>query len=323
MGLTVKPALGMDNEGVSGQIVLIQMTIEVEPADMLLFAEVLRSGSFTGAAARLGLTKQTVSARIARLEGALGVRLIERTTRRLRATEEGALYQERCAAIARQIREANEEVSSRQAEPTGLLRVSAPYLYGRRFLSPVIARYARLYPGAQLEVALGDRRVDLLEEGFDLAIRINPEEDSSLSARRVGESRVSYVASPALLRRAGSRRPERVLQLPCVGTRASETWELGGQRHRIAPRVVVNDLELACDAVVAGAGVARLPGLVCGGLLAEGRLQEVWPEEGRPVAVYAVFPSRKHLSAKVRAFIDLLSTEVEGPLPGARPRGQR
>ncbi|MFY1830695.1 LysR family transcriptional regulator, partial [Myxococcus fulvus] len=176
----------------------------IPPADMLLFVSVVRAESFTRAAHQLGITKQSVSERIRNLEERLGVRLLERTTRRLRVTGAGATYYERCAAIAAQIEEANSEVRQRQLEPTGLLRVSTPMLYGRRYLTPVVAKYLALHPQARVELVLADRRVDLVEEGFDVALHIGPLDDSSLVARKLGEGAVRYVASPRFLAKHGT-----------------------------------------------------------------------------------------------------------------------
>ncbi|MBS2016359.1 MAG: LysR family transcriptional regulator, partial [Deltaproteobacteria bacterium] len=142
------------------------------PTDMILFAAIVREGSFTGGARLLGITKQSASERLAKLEAQLGVRLLERTTRRLRPTDAGASYYERCSAIAAQVEEANREVQQQQLEPAGLLRVSAPVLYGRRYLAPVVTSYAARFPKVRIEILLADRRVDLVEEGLDLAIRI-------------------------------------------------------------------------------------------------------------------------------------------------------
>ena len=200
----------------------------ISPADMLLFAAVVREGSFTRAARQLGITKQTASERIAKLEAGLGVRLLERTTRRLRATDAGTGYYERCALIAAQIDEANSEVQQRQAEPVGRLRVSAPVLYGRRFLAPLIADFLARYPRTRVEVVLSDRRVDLIEEGLDLAIRIGALDDSTLAARKLGEAHVYYVASPRFLAAHGAPTAAGLRGVRCIGMRAIETWKVDG-----------------------------------------------------------------------------------------------
>lgn len=288
----------------------------ISPADMVLFATVVREGSFTRAAARLGITKQTVSERVAKLEAEASVRLLERTTRKLRPTDAGDAYAQRCALIAAQIEEANAELSRRHSEPVGLLRVSTPVLYGRRFLSPVIGAYLGRFPDVRVEVVLADRRVDLVEEGFDLAIRVGALDDSSLAAKKLGEGHVYYVASPRFLARHGRPKPAQLRATRCVGTRRHETWEVGGLTTKVEPVLVVNDLEVACDAAIAGVGVARLPSLVCGDAVREGRLVLLFgsaPAMLRPV--YAVFPSRMYLPAKVRLFVEALEENVEPMRP--------
>jgi DNA-binding transcriptional LysR family regulator len=280
----------------------------ISSADMLLFAVVVREGTFTRAAQRLGLTKQTVSERIGNLEGKLGVRLLERTTRRLRLTDAGATYAERCAEIAARVEEANREVQRLQAEPVGLLRVSSPVLYGRRYLAPVISDFMTRYPQVRVDVVLADRRVNLVEEGFDLAIRVGALDDSSLTVRKLGGGSVYYVASPGFLKRNGPPTFGALRQNRCLGMRSVETWELGGKQEKIEPWLVVNDLEILCEAAVAGVGIARLPTLVCQQAVRERRLELLF---GRKPAmtqdVSAVFPSRQHLPQKVRLFIEALA----------------
>jgi DNA-binding transcriptional LysR family regulator len=288
----------------------------ISPADMLLFAAVVREGSFTRAARQLGITKQTASERIARLEEQLGVRLLERTTRRLRVTDSGARYHERCAAIAAQIEEANTEVQEWQAEPVGLLRVSAPVLYGRRFLAPVVADFLARYPRVRVEVLLSDRRVSLVEEGFDLAIRIGALDDSSLAAKKLGDGHVYFAASPAFLAGQEALSPADLRSTRTIGTRPFETWEIAGDRWKIEPVLVVNDLEIARDAAISGLGVARLPSLACRDAVLDGRLRVLFgPEPASSPSVFAVYPSRRYLPPKVRLFIDALAATVEPMLP--------
>lgn len=288
----------------------------ISPADMLLFATVVREGSFTRAALRMGITKQTVSERIAKLEAQASVRLLERTTRRLRPTDAGAAYAERCALIAAQVDEANAELSQRHPEPVGLLRVSTPVLYGRRFISPVVSDYLGRFPNIRVEVVLADRRVRLIEEGFDLAIRVGNLDDSSLTAKKLGEGYMYYVASPRFVAKHGLPKPTELRATRCVGTSRFETWDAGGVTSKIEPVLVVNDLEVACDAAIAGVGVARLPSLVCRDAVRDGRLQVLFGSESallRPV--YAVYPSRAYLPAKVRLFVDALCALVDPMLP--------
>jgi DNA-binding transcriptional LysR family regulator len=292
------------------------------PADLLLFAAVVREGSFTRAARQLGVTKQSASARVAKLERRLGVRLLERTTRRLRVTEAGGRYYERCSAIAALLDEADREVQQLQVEPSGLLRLSAPVLYGRRYLAPVVASYLARHPSVRVEVVLADRRVHLVEEGIDLAIRIGELDDSSLTARKLGEGHVYLVASPAFLAACGPLDAIALRRARCIATRLGEVWPVGDAAVRIDPALVVNDLEVACEAAIAGVGIARVPSIVCRGPVAAGQLCVVLPEhppQRRPV--YAVLPSRRYVAAKVRVFLESLAAIVEpmAPLPPPAP----
>lgn len=299
----------------------------IAPADMVLFAAVVREGSFTRAALRLGITKQTVSERIAKLEAAAKVRLLERTTRRLRPTDAGAAYALRCAQIAAQIDEANAELSQRHAEPVGLLRISAPVLYGRRFLARVVGDYMQRFPQVRVELVLADRRVNLVEEGFDLAIRIGAMDDSNLTVKKLGDGYMYYVASPRFIREHGAPKPAALRTTRCVGLARYETWSVGGVVAKVEPVLVVNDLEVACDAAIAGVGVARLPSLVCRDAVHAGRLELVLGAEPALPPVYAVYPSRAYLPAKVKTFVEALAANVEPMLPvdvgAARPRRPR
>ncbi|WNG31637.1 LysR family transcriptional regulator [Cystobacter fuscus] len=284
----------------------------ISPADMVLFAAVVREGSFTRAARQLGITKQTASERIGKLEEQLGVRLLERTTRRLRMTESGTTYYDRCAAIAAQIDEANNEVQRRQAEPIGLLRVASPMLYGRRYLAPVVADFLSRYPKASVELVLADRRVDLIEEGLDLAIRIGTIDDSSLVARKLGEGPLYFVASPGYLSKHGMPSAKELRSARCIGFSPFETWEAENVKTRIDPVLTVNDLEVACEAAIAGVGIARVPEILCREAIQDGRLKILFgPRPAMLRTLYAVYPSRQNLPSKVRLFVDALATLTE------------
>jgi DNA-binding transcriptional LysR family regulator len=286
--------------------------MEPEPADMLVFAAVVREGGLTAAARALGTTKQRVSQRLASLETALGVRLLERTTRAVRPTEAGAAYFQHCEAIAARIREANEGVRAAQEQATGRLRVSAPTLLGRRLLAPVVTAYLQAHPRVTLELSLADRRVDLLQEGFDLAIRVGDLDDSSLRSRALGVAEAVFVASPGLL--AGKAPPTAadVHEWPWLGMHDGERWQLRDRRVQGRQVLVVNDLELLCAAAISGLGLARLPRMVCDDALADGRLVRVLADDAPPrTPIHAVFPSRAYLPARVRLFLDLLAAHLQ------------
>lgn len=295
----------------------------ISPADMVLFAAVVREGSFSQAARALGITKQTTSERIAKLEKQLGVRLLERTTRSLRITGAGAEYYDRCSAIATQIDEANREVQQRQAEPVGLIRVSSPPLYGRRYLAPVVSKFLLRYPKARVELVLAERRINLIEEGLDLAIHIGPLDDSSLVSRKLGEGPMHCVASPAFIAKHGVPKSGELHAARCVGLSPFETWQVGAEKARLEPVLMVNDHELACEAAVAGVGIARVPAMVCREAVMRGKLKVLFADSPPMVRVVSViYPSRVHLPAKVRLFIEALTTLVKPmlPLPASRRR---
>ncbi len=284
----------------------------VSSSDMSLYVELLRAGSFTRAARKLGITKQTLSQHIANLEKALGVRLLERTTRQMRATEIGAAFGERCSAIAALIEQATAEAQRGQVQPIGLLRLSAPVLYGRRFLMPTVSAFARRYPQTRVDVVLSDRHVNLIEEGFDLAIRVGALDDSSLVAHKLGQGMVFCVAAPGFLAEQTVLRPQDLGNVRCVGTRTVESWLIGAESVKVEPAVMVNDLEAACEAAVEGAGVARLPLIICRNEIANGRLTILFgPEPAARRNIYVLYPSRDNLPSKVRLFIEMLEPLVE------------
>ena len=308
----MRPRRCPDNAAPGELIVRLGLTVMISPADMVLFAAVVREESFTRAARQLGITKQTISERISKLEERLGVRLLERTTRRLRVTGAGATYYERCAAIAAQIDEANSEVRQRQVEPVGLLRVSSPMLYGRRYLTPVVSEYLARHPQVQVELVLTDRRLDLIEAGLDVAIHIGPLDDSSLMVRKLGESPAHFVASPRFLAKYGTPSARELRSARCIGFSAFETWEAEGVKSRIDPVLTVNDLELACEAAIAGVGIARVPAILCRDAVLDGRLKVLFgPKPAMQRAIHVVYPSRLNLPAKVRLFVDALAALTE------------
>lgn len=283
---------------------------------MLVFAAVVRAGTFTAAATELGMTKQAVSDRVFRLEHALEVRLLERTTRRLRPTDAGSAYFERCQAIATQIEEANDIARQRHSEPAGRLRVASPTLYGRRFLSPVVAAYLARYPRMQVEITLTNRPVDLIADGFDLAVQIGRLKDSSFTARRLDDGYLYFVASPSYLRAAGTPVAADLPDARCLGFGPAEDWRIDDLKVRVNPVAAINDLEALCDLAIAGVGIARLPGLVCQDAIRDGRLVRLFPDARVPVRpVWALYPSRAFLAAKVERFLDALGTLVTPMAP--------
>ncbi|MFM2247616.1 MAG: hypothetical protein RL071_3690 [Pseudomonadota bacterium] len=294
-----------------------------DPADMLLLCAVVREGGLSAAGRALGLTRQRVSQRLARLEAALGARLLERTTRQVRLTEVGLEVHRRGEAIEAQLREAAAAVQAAQQQVVGRLRVSAPTLLGRRVLTPLVSRFLLAHPAVALTLTLADRRVNLIADEIDLAIRVGALDDSSFAARKIGEAQTIFVASPGLLAGRPPPSPATLGAWPRLVMREGERWDLPGAPLRAEARLVVNDLELLCAAAVAGLGLARLPLLACGPALQSGALVQLFDgAEGARAPIHALFPSRSLLPLRVRLFIDLLVEHLAAAeVPGLRAVG--
>jgi len=293
---------------------------------MLVFSKVVQAGSLTAAARELGVSTAVVSRTLAALEARLGVRLVNRTTRSLHLTDEGADYYETCQRILTEIEEADAAVSARRVEPQGLLRVALPASFGHNHIAPLIPRFAERYPKIELALSLSDRAVNVIEEGFDLAIRIAELKDSSLAARKLAPNRRVVCASPAYLRQHGEpRTPQDLAQHNCL----IATWEQGmamtweykspvGKRGsvRVTGRYACDNWEVLREWAVAGLGVALKSTWDVRKHLEDGSLVPLLPgyEFGTEVGIYAVYPHRRHLPAKTRVFIDFLA-ESFGPEP--------
>jgi len=283
--------------------------------DVLTFARVVRAGSFTAAARELGVQKSSVSRRVSALEEHLGARLLQRTTRALRLTDEGRVFYDHCQRALAELQDAEEALGGMGARPRGLLRITAPLSFG--FLGPIVAAFLQRWPEVEIELVCTDRVVDLVEEGFDVAIRAGKLPDSSLIARRVGSLPRFLVASPSYLRRRRTpRTPADLAAHDCVsfGARRSP-WLLQSEGASIevavASRLLVNDYDLLRQTIVAGLGIGLLPEPDCVQPLADGRLKRVLPAwTGVETPIHAVYPSLRHLSSKVKAFIDHLQVEM-------------
>jgi DNA-binding transcriptional LysR family regulator len=292
--------------------------------DMAAFVRVVEARTFTQAAERLGWSKSVVSRRIAELEERLDVRLLNRSTRRLSLTEAGQAFYERCARILADVDETEQAVSSLHAAPRGLLRVNAPMTFGMLHLAPAISAFLERYPEMEIDLALNDRFVDLIDEGFDLALRIGDLPDSSLVARKLAPCRRVICAGPDYLSRRGEPRDPAALAgydaLLYSNLANAETWRLtdrAGREHtvRVKSRLRVNNGDVLREAAAAGLGLALLPTFIVADAIADGRLKPVLCDyRPPPTAVHAVYPHNRHLSTKVRAFVDFLA-ERFGPPP--------
>ena len=291
--------------------------------EMAVFARVVGAGSLSAAARELGLSPALVSRRLAALESRLGVRLINRTTRSLHLTDDGATYYEACARVLADIEEADATVSAGRVEPRGALRVALPASFGLQHIAPLVPRFAERYPQIQLALSLSDRTVNLIEEGFDLAVRIAHLEDSSLTARRLAPNRRVVCASPAYLERHGApQTPQELTRHNCLTTTDfAMNWDYKGPDGkpgsvRVTGRYACDSWEVLREWARAGLGVALKSTWDVHRLLADGSLVEVCPGYTfhSDVAIYAVYPSRRFLPAKTRVFIEFLA-ESFGPDP--------
>lgn len=291
---------------------------------MAVFARVIEAESFSSAARELGLSKSAVSKQIARLEDELGVRLLNRTTRRLSLTEAGTAFYEGCRRVVAEAEAAELAVTQLAAAPRGRLKVNAPMSFGVREVGPALPEFMACYPELSVELVLNDRVVDLVEEGFDIAVRIARLGDSSLIARRLAPCRHVLCAAPDYLAVRGTPRSvEDLKEHDCLQysyQHSGEAWHLSGpggeQQVRVRGRLRVNNGDALLTAALGGLGVALLPSFICGDDLRAGRLVHLLAEWGGPAetAVYAVYPASRNLSPKVRVLVDFLAARF-GPMP--------
>jgi DNA-binding transcriptional LysR family regulator len=282
--------------------------------DILVFTRVVESGSFTAAARLLGMPKTTVSRRIAALEHAIGVRLIQRTTRSLNTTEAGRLYYEQSSRALRAIEDANLQLAEARAEPSGTIRISAPVGFGDHFLAGAVFEFLAAYPKAGVELHLTDDKLNLVESGIDLAFRTGLLQDSTLIARKLGAVYRILCASPDYLaRRVKPERPADLAHHHCIiagPASAGALWTLDGPRGEetvtVSGRFAANEMRTVIAAAVAGFGIALVPQAAVEALIRDGVLLRVLENHATPTGgLYAVYPSSQHLSPLVKAFIEI------------------
>ena len=285
------------------------------------FAAVVETGSFTAAADRLGITKAVVSQQVARLEREFRTSLLVRTTRKVQPTELGQAFYLRCALILREAGDAFDDLAETSAEPSGMLRLTAPFDYGVGVVVPAIAAFTRRYPACKVDAVLSDQTMDLMSGNFELAIRVGWLAETSLQARKIGSFRQLLVAPPAMKAQvARLTRPQDIAGLPFVANTALRdhlSWNSSlNETEREAVNVQASiflDATLAVrEAVCQGAGLSVLPDYAVAGDLAAGRLIEVLPQWQLPSGgIHAVFPAARFRPAKVRAFVDLLADRAQ------------
>ncbi len=284
--------------------------------EMRVFAGVVDAGSFVGAADMLGMSKAAVSRHVSDLEQRLGVRLMQRTTRKLSLTQEGEVFLSRCRDILASIEESEAELSTRAASASGLLKVSVPVSFATKHLAPLWSDFLAMHPRLTLDVHLADRVVDLVDEGFDLAVRIARLPDSSLVSRKLAATRLVLCAAPSYLRRRGTpRHPDDLAAHDVIGYSLLSTpgqWLLQGPDGpvtvKIKPRLWTNNGDTSVAAAVRGAGIDLQPTFLIADELADGRLVQVLPAwQAVELGIYAVYPSRKFVLPKVRALVNFLA----------------
>ncbi|MGL5115087.1 MAG: LysR family transcriptional regulator [Beijerinckiaceae bacterium] len=289
-------------------------------AELDIFARVVTAGSMSAAGRELGLSPPVVSKRIKGLEERLGTRLLQRTTRQLALTEAGNGFYERVVAILASVDEAEAWISRRSAAARGVLRVSAPTSFGRMHIAPHLVDFLKAYPDITLDLSLSDQLVDIVAEGFDLAIRIADLADSSLVAKRLAPNHRVLCATPAYLAEHGAPKDIADLQNHRLLLHNGDSWRLEGSdgvivTTRVDSIIRTNSSEVVREGVLAGIGVALRSTWDVGAEISAGRLAIVLPGWRAParVAVHAVYPSRRHLAHKVRVFMDFLAERFGQP----------
>lgn len=290
-------------------------------SNIIAFVTVAETHSFAEAARRLRIANSVVSKRVKDLEEYLGARLLQRTTRHVHLTDAGYLYFDHARRLVSELAEVEENLRYRNENPVGELKVSAPVTFGSRFLGPAIAGFLDKYPDVAVRLFLGDRSADMIEDGFDVAIRIGQVENASLITRKIAESRRVTVASPAYLARQGRpQTPQDLVRHNCIaysGLNDGRWWPfmVGGKRHRqpVAGRLISDNGALLAEAAAEGSGIALLPTFIVGPLVNAGKLEIILEEfEEEPLVIQLVYAQQRHLSARMRKFIDHMAEYFAG-----------
>lgn len=296
-------------------------------AAMRVFTTVVDAGSFAAAADRLEISRAMVTRHVALLEAHLGVRLLHRTTRRLSLTEAGAAYQPRAAQVLAMAQEAADLVTQQARQPSGRLRVASSFGFGEHQLQQAVSGFLRRHPAVQIDLVLGERQVDLVEEGVDLAVRVAGAIEPGLVARRLARVRTLLCASPAYLQAHGEPRAPQDLPAHHCLIYAHKDWRSEWQFRRgderqavpIAGRLRASGGSVLVSAAIDGLGLALEPEFLLCDALREGRLVTLLPEwQGPELSVFAVYPERRQLPLKVRSFIDHLVQAFAAPPPWER-----
>ncbi|AIB40570.1 LysR family transcriptional regulator [Pseudomonas fluorescens] len=280
-----------------------------------LFLQIVESGNLTEAAERLNLTRSAVGKGLARLEARLGTCLLQRSTRRQRLTEDGQAYYEHCLRALAELEAAESVLESGRQQPRGRLRVSVPLAFGHHYAAPALWALLDRYPELEIDICFSDRMIDLVQEGFDMAVRIGPLPDTDrLSARRLGQQVMGLAASPAYLQRKGAIGSIEDLAAHRGIAYRSNT----AQRSRLASPLIVDDLQAVADAAIAGVGLAWLPSWLIAHYALRGQLQAVLPSyREQPAPIHVIWPTAAHMPAKTRCAIDALVAATPSCLAGS------
>ncbi|XYJ08647.1 LysR family transcriptional regulator [Telluria sp. B2] len=290
--------------------------------EMKVFAAVVEAGSFTAGADVLGMSKAAVSRYVAELEERLGVRLLHRTTRRLSPTSEGEIFHARCRELLGNLDEAEAEISSRVGEATGLLKLNVPVTFGVMHLAPLWPAFMARHPRLALDITLSDRVADLVEEGYDAAVRIGQLAPSSLISRKLATTRMAVCASPDYLARRGEPvHPDDLRAHDVISyslSASGENWSFSGpdgeSTVKVVPRVRTNSGDTCRAAALQHQGIILQPTFIVGQDLAQGTLREILPGyRSGELGIHAVYPSRKFVSPKLRLLIDFLADAFAQP----------
>ncbi len=291
--------------------------------EMTSFVAVVDAGSFVGAADATGASKAAISRHIAELEQRLDVRLLNRTTRRLSLTDDGQRLYSRAKELLASLDEFESEMTSRTGEPSGLLRINAPLTFGVLHLAPLWGRFSALHPKVALDVTLNDRMVDLVDEGFDLAIRITSMPSSQLVSRKLASTRIVLCASPAYLEAHGTpTHPRELARHRVIGYSywsGRDEWSFSGPEGNVrvhtTPWMRTNNGDTCRAAALEGQGIILQPDFLIGRDLKRGDLVELMPDcHSLETGIHAVWPTHKYLPMKLRRLIDFLVAEFEAPV---------
>jgi DNA-binding transcriptional LysR family regulator len=293
-----------------------------ETNELIVFASVVKHSSFAKAAEELSLSPSGVSRIVTRLEERLGVRLVQRTTRSLSLTEAGAAFHARASQILDDLRDAEAEVQRATAQPRGNLRVTASLMFGEYYIGPLMGELLSSFPELSIELMLTNRFVDIIDEGIDLAIRIGALSDSRLIARRLCTNQRILVASPSYIDKHGvPSHPDEIADHECIiytGFAKAREWRLIGPGGPcsvgISGRVATNNIDVLHDSATRGLGLSVAATMAAYQLLLDGKLVRVLPDYSfEPTAIFAVYPSARQLTTKVRAVVDFLVEKFEDP----------